>query len=88
VKKDGEWYFESVRDSVPHPPSNAEHFEDLEWLLGEWTGEAEKGESAKASYAWAENLVPALTPMPALLLMFSAAWTASEPSCPTRWLAA
>jgi uncharacterized protein (TIGR02246 family) len=55
VKRYGEWYFESVRDSVPHPPSNAEHFEDLEWLLGEWTGVAEKGESAKASYAWAEN---------------------------------
>jgi uncharacterized protein (TIGR02246 family) len=55
VRKDGEWYFESVRDSVPHPPSNAEHFEDLEWLLGEWTGEAEKGESASASYNWAEN---------------------------------
>ena len=55
VKRYGEWYFESVRDSVPHPPSNAEHFEDLEWLLGEWTGESEKGESAKASYDWAEN---------------------------------
>jgi uncharacterized protein (TIGR02246 family) len=55
VKRYGEWYFESVRDSVPHPPSNAEHFEDLEWLLGEWTGEAEKGESSKASYDWAEN---------------------------------
>jgi uncharacterized protein (TIGR02246 family) len=55
VKKDGEWYFESVRDSIPHPPSNAEHFDDLEWLLGEWTGENEKGESAKASYSWAEN---------------------------------
>jgi hypothetical protein len=55
VKRDGEWYLESVRDSIPHPPSNAEHFEDLEWLLGDWTGEAEKGESARASYAWAEN---------------------------------
>lgn len=55
VKKDGVWYFESVRDSVAHPPSNAEHFEDLEWLLGDWAGEAEKGESARASYAWAEN---------------------------------
>jgi uncharacterized protein (TIGR02246 family) len=55
VKKDGEWYLESVRDSIPHPPSNAEHFEDLEWLLGDWTGEDEKGESMKASYAWAEN---------------------------------
>jgi uncharacterized protein (TIGR02246 family) len=55
VKKDGEWYLQSVRDSVAHPPSNAEHLEGLEWLIGEWTGEAEKGESATASYDWAEN---------------------------------
>jgi uncharacterized protein (TIGR02246 family) len=55
VKKDGEWYLESVRDSIPHAPSNAEHFDDLEWLLGEWKGEAEKGESARATYSWAEN---------------------------------
>jgi tetratricopeptide (TPR) repeat protein len=55
VKKDGEGYFESVRDSIPHPPSNAEHFEDLEWLLGDWKGESDKGESARASYHWAEN---------------------------------
>jgi uncharacterized protein (TIGR02246 family) len=55
VKKDGEWYLQSVHDSVDHPPSNAEHLEDLEWLIGEWTGEAEKGESAVATYAWAEN---------------------------------
>src|SRR5262249_46919070 len=55
VKKDGEWYLESVHDSVAHPPSHAEHLEDLEWLIGEWTGEAEKGESATASYEWAEN---------------------------------
>ena len=55
VKKDGEWYFESVRESAAHPPSNAEHFEDLEWLIGDWEGEEGKGESATASYAWAEN---------------------------------
>jgi uncharacterized protein (TIGR02246 family) len=55
VKKDGEWYFESVRDSVAQPPSNAEHFADLEWLLGDWTGETNKGESGTASYHWAEN---------------------------------
>jgi len=55
VKKDGEWYLESVRESAPRPPSNAEHFDDLEWLLGDWTGESPKGESATASYAWAEN---------------------------------
>jgi uncharacterized protein (TIGR02246 family) len=55
VKKDGEWYFESVRESLAQPPSNAAHFESIEWLLGDWTGEATKGESARASYAWAEN---------------------------------
>ena len=55
VKKDGEWYLQSVRDAVVHPPSNADHLESLEWLIGEWTGEAEKGESAKTSYDWAEN---------------------------------
>jgi uncharacterized protein (TIGR02246 family) len=55
VKKDGTWYLQSVRDSLAHPPSNAEHLEGLEWLIGEWTGEADKGESATASYEWAEN---------------------------------
>jgi uncharacterized protein (TIGR02246 family) len=55
VKQDGEWYFESVRESVAQPPSNAAHFEGIEWLIGEWTGEATKGESARSSYSWAEN---------------------------------
>jgi uncharacterized protein (TIGR02246 family) len=55
VKKDGEWHIQSIQESVVQPPSNAEHFEDLEWLIGDWTGEAEKGESGKASYAWADN---------------------------------
>jgi uncharacterized protein (TIGR02246 family) len=55
VKKEGEWYVQSLRDAVAHPPSQAEHLEDLEWLIGEWTGEAEKGESARSSYDWAEN---------------------------------
>jgi uncharacterized protein (TIGR02246 family) len=55
VKKEGAWYFESVRESDAVPPSHAEHFEPLEWLIGDWTGESEKGESATASYEWAEN---------------------------------
>jgi uncharacterized protein (TIGR02246 family) len=55
VKKDGEWYFESLHESPARPPSNVEHFDDLEWLIGEWTGEADKGESGTASYSWAEN---------------------------------
>jgi uncharacterized protein (TIGR02246 family) len=55
VKKDGEWYFESVRESLAHPPSNAVHFEGIEWLLGDWTSEGTKGEGTRASYTWAEN---------------------------------
>lgn len=55
VKKDGEWFFESVRDSVASPPSNAAHFEGIDWLIGDWVGENVKGESGTASYAWAEN---------------------------------
>jgi len=55
VKKDGEWYFESLRETIAHPPTNADHFDDLEWLLGDWVGEAEKGTSGSASYDWAEN---------------------------------
>ena len=55
VKKDGEWYFESVRETIAQPPSNADHFEDLAWLIGDWKGEEDKGESSTASYSWAEN---------------------------------
>ena len=55
VKKDGAWYLQSVRDSVAYPPSNGDHLEDLGWLIGEWAGESEKGESGSASFNWAEN---------------------------------
>ncbi|MFT3880627.1 MAG: SgcJ/EcaC family oxidoreductase [Gemmatales bacterium] len=55
VKKEGQWYFLSVRESAFRPPSNGAHFQDLELLIGGWVGEADKGESATASYSWAEN---------------------------------
>jgi uncharacterized protein (TIGR02246 family) len=55
VKKDGEWYLQSVRDSVAPPPSNGDHLEDLGWLIGEWAGESEKGRSGTATFQWAEN---------------------------------
>jgi uncharacterized protein (TIGR02246 family) len=55
VKKDGKWYLQSVHETEPQPPSNVEHLGDIEWLIGEWEGETEKGVSATASYDWAEN---------------------------------
>ncbi len=55
VKKDNVWYFESVRETIARPPSNVEQLESIAWLIGDWSGEADKGESAIASYSWAEN---------------------------------
>lgn len=55
VRKDGTWYFDSVRETLPIPPTHAEHFDSLAWLIGEWTGEQQKGESFAATYDWAEN---------------------------------
>jgi uncharacterized protein (TIGR02246 family) len=55
VNKGGTWYLQSVRDSVALPPSNADRLEDLEWLIGVWTGESDKGESGNATFSWAEN---------------------------------
>jgi uncharacterized protein (TIGR02246 family) len=55
VKKDGQWYFESVHEALARPPSHVEQFAGIEWLIGDWASEPEKGESMAASYGWAEN---------------------------------
>src|SRR3954465_15421083 len=46
VKKDGKGLFESVREAPFSPPSNYEHLKPLEWLVGEWADDVEKGEAA------------------------------------------
>jgi uncharacterized protein (TIGR02246 family) len=55
VQKDDVWYLDSLRESGVKPPSNAEHFRDLEWLIGDWAGENTKGPSGTDSFEWAEN---------------------------------
>lgn len=55
VKKDGKWYLSSVRDAPFTAPSNYEHLRGLEWAIGEWADEGEKGEVSRVSFAWAEN---------------------------------
>jgi uncharacterized protein (TIGR02246 family) len=55
VKKDGEWYFEHVRESAYTPPSNSRHLEALSWLVGEWKGESEKGMTESLSNEWDDN---------------------------------
>jgi uncharacterized protein (TIGR02246 family) len=55
VKKDGKWYLSNVREAAYTPPTNAEHLEDLGWLIGEWAGEIDKGHVARMSFAWTES---------------------------------
>jgi uncharacterized protein (TIGR02246 family) len=55
VKQDGQWHLASVRDAVLVPPSNHDNLRDLDFLAGDWVDEADKGESARASFSWAEN---------------------------------
>jgi uncharacterized protein (TIGR02246 family) len=55
VRKDGKWYLESVRAAPFTPPSNYEHLKGLEWLIGEWVDDAEKGDGARMSFEWTDN---------------------------------
>jgi uncharacterized protein (TIGR02246 family) len=55
VKKDGKWLVSSVRNAPVTPPSNAEHLRGLEWAVGDWAGEREKGEMEHLSVAPTAN---------------------------------
>jgi uncharacterized protein (TIGR02246 family) len=55
VKKDGKWSLSSVRDAAFAPPTNYEHLRGLEGLVGDWDSEADKGEVARLSFAWAHG---------------------------------
>jgi uncharacterized protein (TIGR02246 family) len=55
VKKDSQWFLESVRDAPFAPPTNHEHLRGLEWIIGNWSDDTDKGEIAQASFAWTEN---------------------------------
>jgi uncharacterized protein (TIGR02246 family) len=54
VKRNSDWYLNSVRDAPYAPPSNREHLAQLEWLLGEWADDG-KGETARVTYQWGAN---------------------------------
>jgi uncharacterized protein (TIGR02246 family) len=55
VKRDGEWYLSSVRDAVFSPPTNYEFLRGLEWAIGDWAADSDKGEIARISFDWADN---------------------------------
>ena len=55
VKKNGQWRLSSVRETAFTPPSNYEHLRSLEFAIGDWEGEVEKGEVERISLAWSEG---------------------------------
>ena len=55
VKKEGQWFLDSVRDTPFVPAANYQHLRPLEWAIGEWTGNTETGEVERLSFDWTEN---------------------------------
>lgn len=55
VKKDGQWLFESVRDAIYVSPTHYDNLRGLEWTIGDWATQAETGEGAHLSFAWAPH---------------------------------
>ena len=54
VKRDGQWLIDGVRESPYHPGASANHFQDLEWIVGEWTAEGPHA-TAEVSCTWGPN---------------------------------
>jgi uncharacterized protein (TIGR02246 family) len=55
VKKDGKWQLSSVRDAPFAAETNQEHFRGLEYLIGDWASDADKGEVARVTFAYTES---------------------------------
>jgi uncharacterized protein (TIGR02246 family) len=55
VKKNGQWYLDSVRDSPFVAPANAEHLRGLDWVIGDWTGNTDTGEVERLGFDWTGN---------------------------------
>jgi uncharacterized protein (TIGR02246 family) len=55
VKKEGQWFLSSVRDAPFTPPSNLEHLGALEWVVGNWFAENDKGDAQHLSVSWTDT---------------------------------
>jgi uncharacterized protein (TIGR02246 family) len=60
VKRDGKWQLDRVTDTAKEtPPSHYEQLKVLEWMVGQWTTEADKPEAEKAEVEvdcnWTKN---------------------------------
>ena len=57
VKRDGQWQIESAREALARAASQATQLKDLEWMLGDWAGEAASpdGPSFHSVCDWTAN---------------------------------
>jgi uncharacterized protein (TIGR02246 family) len=55
AKRSGQWRMASVREAAFAPPTHAEQLRPLEWLIGAWADEEDKGEAAHAVFSWTKN---------------------------------
>jgi uncharacterized protein (TIGR02246 family) len=55
VKTGGKWMVSSVRDAAYAAPGNHEHLRPLEWLIGEWAEDNNKGETVRAVFNWVDG---------------------------------
>ncbi len=54
VKRGGKWLVAAVRESAVPVPSNYEHLQQLEWMLGEWL-DADEKTSVHTTVRWGAN---------------------------------
>jgi uncharacterized protein (TIGR02246 family) len=55
VRKDGQWQLSSVRSAVYVPPSNHEHLVALDWTVGHWASDVDRGQVERLSVNWGPN---------------------------------
>jgi len=55
IKKNGQWFLQSVREAPYTPPGNYEHLRSLEWAVGEWVDEGSGPEIGHARFEWSED---------------------------------
>ena len=57
VKRDEQWRIESARETLARVPAQAAQLKDLEWMVGDWAGEASSpdGPSFHSVCSWTAN---------------------------------
>lgn len=57
VKRDGQWLVDRVseEEAPAPPPSNYEHLQELEWMVGSWVDNNDPGVSIQTDCEWTKN---------------------------------